>query len=63
MGHERAKIKPKKKPFNEDDLDRILESVLHQLYRRSPERFMVIYGRLKEDFEKMPEAASAEYRP
>jgi hypothetical protein len=42
----------KKQPFREDDLDRLLESVLHQLYVRSPKRFMVIYERLKADYEE-----------
>jgi hypothetical protein len=45
-------VKKSKNAFQDAELDRAAEGILHLLYRRNPERFMVIYSRLKEDFEK-----------
>lgn len=58
MSHDSRKPKIKKNDFKDEDIDRLTESLLHQLYRRSPERFMVIYERLKADHDALQNSNS-----
>lgn len=49
MSADKSKVKIKKRAFKAEDLDRLLESVLYQLYERDRDRFFVILERLKLD--------------